>query len=484
MAAAVASGGGTTPQLEFGFVPEGTISALCDLGNWKVRADAIEKLHRLVLDLPDGVPVLPTLPEFVGFLNKLLADPNFKISLTTLQIWDALVGKVGRDARPVIPAVVPTLVKKLGDAKIVVRQANMRVLNTLYHTLPGATMNALFNTFNDVKNGGDNSGDKGNGNGNGMSPKVGPATPRVKEEILNVVIRATLDEDGFPCKDVDEEALVGKLVAAAQAEHDGSGSGGGAGTSKEEREAAAASMRRTRAAAVEALAVAAKRLGKDEVWAMIDRAGANEPEGKGAQCSPNLRWELTARFEDSRIASVSSDGLIEHSGAANAVLTQPRAEDAARRSLDMPSPPGASPSGGGGWKNEKTIGGDGGGGGEVGAHTNGGGRVNGDHHEPHPPPPQGSSTPGRSRSDLRRASIERRTSLDRRSEGRIFDGVSGGGGVGGGGVGGVDGSGDGIGAGATGSGSGSGMGSDAGGGLGAITSHHLPTALAGVVNPA
>ena len=53
---------------------------------------------------------------------KLLADPNFKMSLTTLQIWDVLVTKVGRDARPVIPVVVPTLVRKLGDSKIVVRQ--------------------------------------------------------------------------------------------------------------------------------------------------------------------------------------------------------------------------------------------------------------------------------------------------------------------------------------------------------------------------
>jgi len=34
--------------LEFGFVPAAVITALCDLGNWKVRADAIETLHRLV----------------------------------------------------------------------------------------------------------------------------------------------------------------------------------------------------------------------------------------------------------------------------------------------------------------------------------------------------------------------------------------------------------------------------------------------------
>jgi hypothetical protein len=120
-----------------------------------------------------------------------------------------LVGKVGRDARPVIPAVVPTLVKKLGDSKIVVRQANMRVLNTLYHTLPGATMNALFNTLND--SGGNGGGDSANGNAaNGMSsPKsgAGPVSARVKEEILNVVIRAMLDETAFPTKDVDEAGL-------------------------------------------------------------------------------------------------------------------------------------------------------------------------------------------------------------------------------------------------------------------------------------
>ena len=40
--------------LEFGFVPAAVITALCDLGNWKVRADAIETLHRLVQVRPGG----------------------------------------------------------------------------------------------------------------------------------------------------------------------------------------------------------------------------------------------------------------------------------------------------------------------------------------------------------------------------------------------------------------------------------------------
>ena len=109
-------------KIEFGFVPSKTVSALKDLGNWKVRADAIESLHRLVLNLPDGGrAALPSLHAFVGFLNRLLADPNFKISLTTLQIWTALLEKVGAEARTVVPVVVPTLVKKLGDTKDVVR---------------------------------------------------------------------------------------------------------------------------------------------------------------------------------------------------------------------------------------------------------------------------------------------------------------------------------------------------------------------------
>jgi hypothetical protein len=58
--------------------------------------------------------------------------------------------------------------------------------------------------------------------------------------------------------------------------------------------------------------VAAHQIGKQRTWGLIDRSGA---------CSSDLRWELTARFEDSRLASISSDGLVEHCGAANAVLS-------------------------------------------------------------------------------------------------------------------------------------------------------------------
>ena len=119
----------------------------------------------------------PSLDEFTGFLVRLLADPNFKISLTTLQIWDALLVKVGADARTVIPSVVPTLVRKLGDGKSVVREANMTSLGGLFRALPGETIDAIFSTF------------KSSDLGKGVS------AARVKEDALCAVIRAILDKD-------------------------------------------------------------------------------------------------------------------------------------------------------------------------------------------------------------------------------------------------------------------------------------------------
>ena len=287
--------------MEFGFVPAGTVQSLRDLGNWKVRADAIERLHQLVLDLPSGVAVLPSLDEFTGFLVRLLADPNFKISLTTLQIWDALLVKVGADARTVIPSVVPTLVRKLGDSKSVVREANMTSLGGLFRALPGETIDAIFSTF------------KSSDLGKGVS------AARVKEDALCAVIRAILDKDAFPCQAVHPAELISNLIAAAQA--------GGEGRDRD----AITDLRRVRATAVEALAVAHDRYGKNETWRLIDAA---EDFAGGEPCVANLRWELTARFEDPRLPTLSDEGLIEHCPAAGDVLTKLRPEDALRRELE------------------------------------------------------------------------------------------------------------------------------------------------------
>jgi hypothetical protein len=287
---------------EFGFVPAVTVTSLRDLGNWKSRADAIEQLRSLVDELPDAKKVLPSLGAFAGFLNKLLDDPNFKISLTTLQIWDTLLGKVGAAARPVVAQIVPTLIKKLGDNKHVVREANMSSIATLYKSLPCETIDALLTAF--------------------AKPETarGAATARFKEDALCAVVRAMLDNDHFPSKQVNPAELVSRLVAAAQA--------GGEGRDRD----AVTDLSRTRATAVEALALACDRYGKDEAWRLVDCA---EDFSGGVECSANLRFELTARFDDPRLPRVASDGLIEHCDGASGVLTKVRPEDALGRQLEI-----------------------------------------------------------------------------------------------------------------------------------------------------
>jgi hypothetical protein len=97
---------------------------------FQIRADAIENLQAVVRDLrrSDVSKVQPFLPDFVRFINKLLADPNFKISLTALQILGTFVDKVDIEIKPYVSSLMPSLVEKLGDIKSTVRQTNIKVL--------------------------------------------------------------------------------------------------------------------------------------------------------------------------------------------------------------------------------------------------------------------------------------------------------------------------------------------------------------------
>lgn len=292
-----------TNRVEFGFVPSVTVTSLRDLGNWKSRADAIEHLRRLVDDLADVTSVLPSLTDFAGFLKNLLEDPNFKISLTTLQIWDALLEKVGVGAKPIVRMIARTLVKKLGDNKHVVREANMQSIGKLYATLPKETIDALLGAFEDPKT------------------VKGPATARFKEDALCAVLKSMLDSENFPTKSVDPAELVSRLVAAAQS--------GGESADRD----AATDLTRTRATAVEALALACDRYGKDEAWRLVDCA---EDFSGGTECSANLRYELTQRFIDPRLPTTNvSDGLIQHCAGASQILQQVRPEDALGRQLEI-----------------------------------------------------------------------------------------------------------------------------------------------------
>ena len=90
----------TQSELEFGFVPRNVVSDLGDIGNWKSRANAIDALLKVLKEEDNKAAVIGGLTKFVGFLMTLVADPNFKIAISSLQILGELINKVGKDIGP------------------------------------------------------------------------------------------------------------------------------------------------------------------------------------------------------------------------------------------------------------------------------------------------------------------------------------------------------------------------------------------------
>lgn len=64
------------------------------------RATAIDALHKALRDVGSKAVLLPTLQELVRFLVGLVADPNFKISISAMSIVGDLASRVGRDLEP------------------------------------------------------------------------------------------------------------------------------------------------------------------------------------------------------------------------------------------------------------------------------------------------------------------------------------------------------------------------------------------------
>jgi hypothetical protein len=142
----------SSSQLAYGFIPPSLVEGLKDAGDWRVRAGAIEDLQSLVQSLSNAEPLVPHLSGLMTFMTGLLDDPNFKISLTTLQILGELVGKLDKAFRPVCVTTLRALIEKLGDNKIVIRQANLKVIARMMQTLtPGPFVPVLLQSL-DHKN--------------------------------------------------------------------------------------------------------------------------------------------------------------------------------------------------------------------------------------------------------------------------------------------------------------------------------------------
>ncbi|MEW5315874.1 MAG: hypothetical protein WDW38_007274 [Sanguina aurantia] len=240
-------------EVEFGFVPHHVVVDLQDIGNWKSRAAAIDTLQRTLQDVLDKSQILAGLPLFTAFLVTLVADPNFKIALSSMQIMDLLACKVGSDIEPQLRHIVPALLEKFTDSKVLVRKEAVKVLRRL---MAASSPKRVFDL---------------------AALGVGHASWRVREEVLNLGIMAMLQHDRTS---LDPGRLFKTVLA-------------GLSDPKE----------RLRLVALEAMAVLSRLLGAYDFGSLCTRftAGDDVRAAVAGRCAGNPS-----------LPSVSADGLIEH----------------------------------------------------------------------------------------------------------------------------------------------------------------------------
>eukprot|EP00195_Chlamydomonas_chlamydogama_P001663 CAMPEP_0202916712 /NCGR_PEP_ID=MMETSP1392-20130828/69262_1 /ASSEMBLY_ACC=CAM_ASM_000868 /TAXON_ID=225041 /ORGANISM="Chlamydomonas chlamydogama, Strain SAG 11-48b" /LENGTH=1484 /DNA_ID=CAMNT_0049609237 /DNA_START=160 /DNA_END=4614 /DNA_ORIENTATION=+ len=239
-------------EVEFGFVPRQVVADLQDIGNWKSRATAIDNLQKALRDADDKASVVVGLPKFVGFLMTLVADPNFKIAISSLQILGDLINKVGSDIEPHVRSIIPNLIEKFTDSKIIVRSANIKVLKRLMAVAsPKQVLDQLTS---------------------GLSH----SSWRVREEIVNTVIMALLQHN---TQDLGYSGVFRMLTTAMNDTKD-----------------------KVKNTALEAMAVLNNRAGAAEFQQMLARGAV--PDAQQSLIKQRLR--------NPALPSVNIDGIVEH----------------------------------------------------------------------------------------------------------------------------------------------------------------------------
>ncbi|OMJ84419.1 hypothetical protein SteCoe_14497 [Stentor coeruleus] len=115
-------------NLVFGFIPAELMQQLEDQENWRMRVSAVQELENLVVSLDSFTHVMPYMAILLRFLNKLLEDTNFKVSISALNIVKEIICIPGVSQQSNITQILPQCIKKLGDNKISVRQSTFKVL--------------------------------------------------------------------------------------------------------------------------------------------------------------------------------------------------------------------------------------------------------------------------------------------------------------------------------------------------------------------
>lgn len=252
------SGLGGVEKLEFGVVPRKVMTQLLTQESWNVRAKGVAELKVILQHLEDTSVILPHMLSFIGFLCNLVDDMNFKVTLETLHILEILVAKLSVGVKPYLKPLVSALAKRFGDNKVVIQQANIKVLMQLMQILtPKPVVTVVAESLKHRKSG-------------------------VREEALNIIITSLLT---FPSYDFDLAQVCDDIAPTL-------------GDPK----------RRVRQASLEAFAVLAQAMGPSRIAPLIhavDQVELNMDE-------EGVMKAVQARLARRQLPRIDDDGLVKY----------------------------------------------------------------------------------------------------------------------------------------------------------------------------
>lgn len=258
-------------SLEFGFIPSHIMTRINDQKDFKTRAQAVEDLKAVILELTQSDinhKLVPHMIPFMTFLSTLLDDSNFKIITVTLEILYYVVERLGTSVKSYTKNIVTVLSKRMGDNKVVIRQSVMRVLIKMMQCYsPQLVLTVIFENLTHRNS-------------------------RVRQETINFIIAALLT---FPSYEFDLPNIclvVGPTLTDVK--------------------------RQVRQAALECFAVLAQAMGNGRLQPLVQAVDQVELSSEGE----GLMAAVQARLARRQLPRLNVEGLVEYATPVPSSATQ------------------------------------------------------------------------------------------------------------------------------------------------------------------
>ena len=175
-----------TSGVDFGFLPSKLLIRLSDKENWKDRVAALSETESILKSLDTLQSLYAHLPGFLGLLSELICDKNMKICTSGLNLTEFLLSDLTLCQQADLIPVVQVCITRLGDSKILIRQASFRCLRKIMAVIRLGKLLQL------------------------MIEALRNANWHIREEVLNVLLACMLTPDQV--HDVDFLELVPAIM--------------------------------------------------------------------------------------------------------------------------------------------------------------------------------------------------------------------------------------------------------------------------------